>query len=184
MYARYEKQSTSDGYRYRFAEPISLFGCNQGYIPWLFSVTVPDAASEPMPWHLLVADTLRLVELDGSALIINLKPRSKAGNLSLYEVVEVFGFSASGWTPLMLYLRGLFVDENPSRFDEKDFVRSQSETEDPIFSMMYLDGTVRNGKLEGRWTAPRPSSTNSVLLWPASFEYFAQQAQEIIARAG
>ena len=50
--------------------------------------------------------------------------------------------------------------------------------------MIYLDGTVRNGQLEGRWTAPRPSSTNSVLLWPFAFEYFAREANAIIKPTG
>jgi hypothetical protein len=119
-----------------------------------------------------------------SALIINLKPNSKSSNLSLYEVIEVFGYSDSGWTPVMLYLRGLFVDQDPSKFDEMDFVRSPSEIDDPIFSMMYLDGTIRDGELMGRWTAPRPSSTNSVLLWPHAFTHFAQRADAIIKYSG
>lgn len=119
-----------------------------------------------------------------SALIINLKPKAKSPNLSLYEVVEVFGFSDSGWTAVLLYLRGLFVDEDPSKFDDRDFVRSPNETHDPIFSMTYLDGTIRDGQLKGKWTAPPPSATNSVLLWPAPFRYFARQAEAIMDAAG
>ena len=184
MYALYEKVAQVDSYRYRFAEGVSLFGCNNGYTPWLLLKTMERTASEPLPWHLDIGAALRTVDQGDHALIINLKPNSKTANLSLYEVMEVFGYSADGWTPVMLYLRGLFVDEDPSRFDAQDFVRAPADAEDPVFSMMYLNGTVRNGALDGRWTTPGPSSTNSVLLWPSAFTYFAEQAATIMKRVG
>ena len=182
MYALYEKASDGEAYRYRFGKQVSLFGCNSGYIPRLLAKTVDKAASEPLAWHLSVDDALRTVGQEDHALIIDLKPNSKEANLSLYEVVEVFGYSASGWTPVMLYLRGLFVDEDPSKFDAQAFVRATAEVDDPIFSMTYLKGTLRSGAIEGRWTPPGPSSTNSVLLWPDAFKYFAEQAQIIMGR--
>src|SRR4051794_28517130 len=115
MYALYGKTASGGSHRYPFGEGVSLFGCNHGYIPWLLTETMAEAASEPLTWHLAVDAGLQAVGQGGSTLIINLKPNAKDGNLSLYEVIEVFGFSSSGWTPVMLYLRGLFVDENPAR---------------------------------------------------------------------
>ena len=56
----------------------------------------------------------------------------------------------------------------------------EEEIEDPIFSMMYLSGTIIQGKITGRWTPPGPSPTNSVLLWPDTFQYFSSEAQKII----
>ena len=73
-----------------------------------------------------------------------------------------------------------FVDEDPSHFDDKDFVRGVSDVDKPIFSMMYLRGTVNEGKLKGRWTPPGPSPTNSVLLWLEAFTYFWEQAGKFI----
>jgi hypothetical protein len=182
MYALYEKVADGESYRYLFGKQVSLFGCNSGYIPRLLARTVDKAASEPLAWHLVVDDALLAIGQKDHALIIDLKPNSKEPNLSLYEVVEVFGYSASGWTPVMLYLRGLFVDEEPSKFDARAFLRGPTDTEDPIFSMTYLKGTLRNGALQGRWTVPGPSPTNSVLLWPAAFKYFAERAQIIMDR--
>jgi hypothetical protein len=182
MYALYEKVADGQAYRYRFAEHVSLFGCNSGYIPRLLAKTIDKTASEPLPWHFNVDDALRAVGQKDHALIINLKPNSKEANLSLYEIMEVFGHSSSGWTPVMLYLRGLFVDDDPSKFDTRAFVRAPADAEDPIFSMTYLSGSIRKGALEGRWTVPGPSSTNSVLLWPDAFKYFAEQAQTIMER--
>jgi hypothetical protein len=98
-------------------------------------------------------------------------------------VSDVWGYSAEGWTPILFHLRGLVVDEDLRRFDQIDFVRVPSEIDDPIFSMMYLRGTVKNGRLEGRWTPPGPSPTNSVLLWREAFKYFWQQARKLIEGA-
>jgi hypothetical protein len=184
VYALYQKHPTGGGHRYQFAERVHLFGCNNGYIPWLLSESLSEAASEPLRWHLCIGDALKAVDQEDSTLIINLKPNAKSPNLSLYEVIEVFGYSASGWTPVMLHLGGLFVDEDPSQFDEMDFGRVPGEVDDPIFSMMYLKGTVRGKELQGPWTTPGPSSTNSVLLWPSVFEYFSRAASAIIERTG
>ncbi|MBC7944512.1 MAG: hypothetical protein H7X91_04450 [Burkholderiales bacterium] len=72
--------------------------------------------------------------------------------------------------------KGLFIDEDPTAFDEQDFKRQAVDIEDPIFSTMYLNGTVNDGSLVGGWTAPGPSSTNSVLLGPDIFSFFAKKA--------
>ena len=123
---------------------------------------------------------LSAMKHDNQTLIIDLKPRNARRNLSLYEVSDVWGVSYSSWTPIMLHLRGLFIDKDPDCFDTKDFVRRPEEIDEPIFSMMYLQGGVRNGHLEGRWIPPGPSSTNGVLLWPEDFEYFLQQRENLL----
>jgi hypothetical protein len=109
-------------------------------------------------------------------LIIDLKPKNRETNLSLYEVAEVWGHSSNGWTPIMLRLRGLFIDEDPTAFNREDFTRCEADIDDPIFSMMYLQGTIREGSLLDKWTPPGPSPTNSVLLWPETLQYFSEVA--------
>jgi hypothetical protein len=183
MYALYDKTQNNGSTRYRFREAASLFGCKEGYVPWLLRKQLTVGSSEPLSWHVNIESSLRAVEQDNQTLIIDLKPNSKEPNLSLYEVSDVWGYSSSGWTPILLHLRGLFIDEDPGRFDKHDFIRAPAEVDDPIFSMMYLRGTVKDGRLEGRWTPPGPSPTNSVLLWPEAFEYFWQQAKRLIDSA-
>lgn len=182
MYALYEKEVDGNISRYCFKEQISLFGCNSGYIPWLLQKQLNETSTEPFPWHMNIEKALHSVDQPNQTLIINLKPNSKEPNLSLYEIIDTWGYSSSGWTPVMFYLRGLFIDEDPSKFDDRNFQRNSSEIEDPIFSMMYLRGTVSGGSIKDRWTPPGPSPTNSVLLWPDTFEYFAQEANKIMER--
>ena len=97
--------------------------------------------------------------------------------------MRVWGHSDHGWTPIMFHLRGLFMDEHPAHFDRQIFCRADSEMDDPIFSMMYLNGSVRNGTLIGKWTPPGPSPTNSVLLWPETLQYFSGEAAKLTASA-
>ena len=82
----------------------------------------------------------------------------------------------------MIHIRGLFIDGDPMLVDEQGFVKNTKDVEDPVFSMMYLSGTVRGGKIVGKWTPPGPSSTNSVLLWPDTLEYFSSEAKKVIEK--
>jgi hypothetical protein len=178
MYALYEKRREGADTRYAYKSNISLFGCNKGHIPKMLRKTLATGASQPCKWHVNIENGIANVGEPGCALIINLK--LKDTNLSLYEVFDVWGYSANFWTPVMLYLKGLFVDEKPESFDTRNFVRSPDKVRGPIFSMTYLSGTVQDGKLIGRWTTPGPSSTNAVLLWPDVFRYFYEEAEKII----
>ncbi len=180
MYAVYQKQEDTGGYRYVFKKKTSLFGCNSGYIPYLLQKQLMAGNTEPFYWTLDLKEALEKEDMANSVLVINLKPNSKKANLSLYELVHVWGYSASGWTPIMIYIRGLFVDEDPQLFNDRDFIRKEEKIKAPIFSLMYLSGTITHGKITGRWTPPGPSSTNSVLLWPDAFQYFSSEAQKII----
>ena len=138
MYAMYEKKTEGNLSSYKFIKQVSLFGCKSGYIPYLLKNQLVQDSSEPFKWHINIENALNSVGLYAKTLIINLKPYSGEPNLSLYELSDVWGNSSSGWTPIMLYLKGLFIDENPLNFEQKNFTRSLSKIEDPIFSMLYL----------------------------------------------
>jgi hypothetical protein len=98
--------------------------------------------------------------------------------------MEVWGHSAKGWTPIMLRLRGLYIDANPAQVDSENFERLDEHIDDPIFSMMYLHGSIKEGELVDKWTTPGPSATNAVLLWPDTLEYFASEAKKVQQRNG
>ena len=53
MYALYEKRKTGQKSEYRFKEQCSLFGCNEGYIPWLLGKQLskqPQGDGDLAPW--------------------------------------------------------------------------------------------------------------------------------------
>lgn len=177
MYYLYQHSQTPQGVRFVCLRDVRLFGCRAGEIPRLLRAQLPPKQSEPFPWHVSVEAVL---SAQCQALLIDLKPNYKnpQAALSLFQVRDAWGYSAYGWAPGMLRLRGISVDGRPQISDPKDFVVEFEPHHESIYTFLYLEGTVREGALLGRWTAPRPSSTNSVLLWPEPLSYLVRQIQE------
>jgi len=146
----------------------------------LLKKQIKENISEPYRWHININSALMDINKPGQTLIINLKPNNTKPNLSLYEIIDIWGDSAFGWTPIMFYLKCIFDDKDPSKINNQNFHIKLSDIIDPVFSMTYLSGTVLNGSIQGKWTAPAPSSTNSVLLWPDTFRYFIEIANNIL----
>ena len=82
----------------------------------------------------------------------------------------------------MIHIRGLVIDDDTNQIDDLNFTVVEQKVEDPILSMMYLQGTVKNGELIGRWTPPGPSPTNSVLLWSDVLDYFYKEASNVVSK--
>lgn len=182
MYAIYTKRLAPGTRHYTFKSESHIFGCNVGLVPRLLRSHIASSETERSRWHLPVEALLAAQE---EAFIINLKPNNpdKRQSLSLYELLDIWGVSDYGWTPAMLRLRGLCVDGKPVIDDPNDILLPVDVAEDPIYSFVYLDGTIKGGKLEGPWTAPRKSSTNSVLLWPYALSYFFESIRTQTPRA-
>lgn len=180
VYALYKKNQQKDQTRYQFLQKVPLFGCYQGFIPRLLGKQVPDGQKEPYLWHLQIENALAEAEYPNSTLVIDPRPNQKKTNLSLYEVLEVWGYSAAGWTPILLHLSRLFVDEDPQKFDRNDFWIRAEKRDEPIYAVLYLDGTISSGKFIGRWNAPPGSPTNTALLWPDTLRYFFRCIREQI----
>ena len=176
MYACYTRTRVgTNGTRYQFQERASLFGCNKGFIPWLLGLKLPQDQDEPCKWHVdVIAELDRQSNYAGTTLLIDLKPKQKESNLSLYEVMDVWGYSDHGWTPILLRLNALFVDQDPPTVNSKDFIRLDDEVDRPIYEFLYLDGSIKAGKIVGRWVPPPASPTNAALLWPEALGYFFQ----------
>lgn len=174
MYRMYAKQCTGHLESFSFVQGVSLFGRNVGYIPKLLKRQLTRSSDEPLYWQLNVSEELIEHGEPGNSIIIDLKPGNAVGNLSLYELSEIWGVSGWGWTPLMFRLRALFVDCARDGFYDHKFEIEDSEIEEGIFSILYVNGSVSNGEICGKWTAPRASPTNSALLWPDTFEYFKE----------
>jgi hypothetical protein len=177
MYYRYTKERVGAGTtRYKLQEErIHLFGCNDGFIPWLLTLKLGPKDKEPYKWHVdVVSELASHPKYLDSTLLIDLKPKKEGTNISLYEVLDVWGYSSNGWSPIMLRLNGLFVDEKRSRINRESFVRADDQVSGPIYEFLYVAGTVFGGKLEGKWIPPPASPTNAALLWPEVINYFFQ----------
>jgi hypothetical protein len=173
MYALYKKERLNGRDRFRHVEAANLFGCRKGYIPRLLNMQTSASQGEPYKWHVAIQPELcKLPKYQDTTLVIDLKPKQKEKKLSLYELLDVWGYSAHEWTPIMLRLSGLFVDADPRDINRSDFLIEDQEREGPIYEFLYLDGSVAEGKLTGRWTAPPVSPTNAALLWPKTLKYF------------
>jgi hypothetical protein len=182
MYALYKVTDKLQSVKYSLVENnISLFGCNNGYIPWLLKRTLTKKDTEPLKWNINIREALDKADYHNQTIFINLKPNSSIPNLSLYELQQVWGYSTANWTPMMFYLKGIFVDEKPNKINIDSFERKIADIDDNgfIISFVYVNGTVKDGDIEGKWTAPRPSSTNSVLLWSEAFDYFVSEYKKI-----
>jgi len=177
MYAIYGTKQTESHGEYRFKRETCFFGNRSGLIPKLLRQQLPPDQMEPHSWHLPVA---RILGEGAETFIINLKPNNKdaAASRSLYELLDVWGFPASGWTPAMLRLRGLVVDGEPRVDDPNGFDLDFIPENRTIYSFLYFVGGVRDGDITGKWTAPRASPTNSALLWPEVLRYFVDQIKE------
>lgn len=78
----------------------------------------------------------------GHAVLIDLKPTTP-GNVSLYRLTDVWGFSYREWTPVCLRLESLFIDE---RIEDTEAFKEHFEfrPEDGgviIHELLYLNGT-------------------------------------------
>ncbi len=174
MFYRYLRSRVgTNATRYEFKEQVSLFGCDNGFIPWLLNLKLQPGQGEPCKWHVDVVSELgACADYSNNTLLIDLKPKLNKTELSLYEVMDVWGYSEHGWSPILLRLNALFIEDDPSIFDRNSFLRKDDEIDGPIYEFMYLRGSVTDGKISGRWVTPPLSSTNAALLWPDSLNYF------------
>lgn len=175
-YFLYSIKRESDQITYEFIKECSLFGCKKGFIPYLLKRQLPASQGEPYKWHLPVRASLNEAGYTDSALIIDLTPKRKP--LSLYEVLDVWGHSGSGWTPALVHLSGLFVDEPPDGIDRNNFVIRDNERKEPVYTFWYFDGSVADGQIVGKWSPPGPSPTNSAVLWPDVLAYFFESIEK------
>jgi hypothetical protein len=177
MYYFYKMDSEGRGIHLQRDREAHLFGCNQGIVAELLRQRISSNVTEPYSWHLPIESTLGE---HGEAFVIDLKPNRKdiETSRSLYQLRDVWGYSCNEWTPGMLRLRGIVVDGVPRVASSEDLQIEFSPDHDSIYTFVLFDGSIRDGKLVGRWTPPPRSSTNSTLLWPQPLNYFFEQIRQ------
>lgn len=174
MYAIFKKKMRKGRTFFRAGTKISLFGCNSGWIPWLLQETMPHGQGEPYPWHVNIEAALALDEVrkqfpDAEAIIVDIKPTAK-NEFFVCELLDVYGYSCSGWTPLLWHMRVLEIDGEPKANHLEDFDAPGDGGN--IYEFLYAQGSVEDGRISGSWRPPKPSPTNGALLWPEAMTYF------------
>lgn len=161
--------------RFELLRETHLFGCNQGLVARYLRTILPRDATVPYKWHFSVSDALTVLEPDADAFVIELKP-NQYGNASRYEVATITGYSDNKWwTPAMLAMRALLVDQDAAKYPREAFVLNRCDKLDEVYTFLHFSGGVENGLLSEKWAAPGPSPTNSALLWREVLEYFASK---------
>ena len=102
-------------------------------------------------------------------VIINLKPKNEEA-INLYKIQDIYGYSNSSWTPIMLRLKAIFVDVIAPSIDKNSFTEPVKPA--IVHTFLYAKGSVKDNKIDGTWIAPPISATNSALLWPDALSYF------------
>ena len=113
-------------------------------------------------------------------LAIDLKP-DREGNVSLYRLQEVWGYSEKASTPICLRLEPLFVDldvEDSVSFKHQFQLSPTAERGGPIYEFLYLNHPEG---VRGPWTWGQVGNVNGALLWPKALGYFMER---ILARDG
>jgi hypothetical protein len=152
---------------------ISLAGNRNGQIYKFLGDSLRQNQSEPYKWHLEMRKHLAQNEV----IIIDIKPTSKHENsLFICELTDVYGYSDHGWTPVLLRMKGLYVDKPNITINKECFIYPADAK--IIYTMLYLSGSVQGGKLLGSWKFPGPSPTNAVLLWPEALSYFVRSIRD------
>ncbi len=124
----------------------------------------------PFKWHATADEIVRAISGQATQeILINLKP-NVAKNVSLYRLVDVWGFSSKDWTPLALRLEVLFADlphEDPERFMNSFEITEQKR--DFVGEFLYVQG----GTDRGTWNWGPVGSVNGALLWRPAFLYLS-----------
>ena len=179
MYGLYSKAVIENQVQYKFEEEISIFGCNNGYIPWLLSYKLKKGDNEPLKWHINIESELNNSTEEyyhNTSIIIDIKPKNKNETyLTMAELTDVWGYSDSSWTPMLFRLNMLFTDHDINLADKKLFKIENGIEPEIVYSIIYARGSIKDGKIAGRWTPPSMSPTNSTLLWPETLKYFYDQ---------
>lgn len=171
MYAWYKRNNIDGKIILQFDEQCSLGGCNNGVIAQeLEKILVPTDTAN-MGWILSISEIWNSQEF---SFIIDIKPNSK--EVFLCELDKVYGFSYEQWSPIMLRLKLLHNDVAIEDMDKESF--TYPENPSVIYTMLYLNGSICNGKLTGTWSPPFGKIT-AVLFWPEAMSFFFEEVKKI-----
>lgn len=143
-----------------------------------------DLGAEPyIQWDASATEVIEAAGYSNSEqfrLIIDLKP-SVRNNVSLYEILHIWGITYKKWTPLLLKLRAIFTDEEVEensidKCKSKFILGTNENTDAPVFDFIYLQG----GYETGSWNPARLGFYSGVLWWPEAASFFGEKMRKVL----
>jgi hypothetical protein len=155
--------------QYTGPRPCQLAG-RKGPFAHLVAVQNPEK-QVPFGWH---ATAEELIAYQGGspsarAIVLDLKPNAP-DEVSLYRLLDVWGYSYHDWTALAVRLQALVTDRrepNPARF-KKGFVDG-ADNHRLAGEFLYVYGGVTGG----HWNWGKVGHVNGVLLWKDAFDFLS-----------
>ena len=183
FYLYKKERINEESSRYIQEKSISLAGNNVIYKSLIKTEQLlKNQDQDGFGWHLSESDLLRTatdrylsesVLPNEYAILIDLKP-SVEGNVSLYELKDIWGFSYPDYTPIALRLETLFVDHEPKNSNPDAFkkcFKNNNCFREQVHEFLYLRGGYNSGK----WLWGQVGSVNGALLWPEALEFFFEK---------
>ena len=170
MYSWYKRTKENNQVRLTWEEKMSIAGCNNGIIAKELTNILSPSDNPPVGWAIPIADKWNKEDY---SVIIDIKPKSE--KVFLCELDKVFGFSDYSWSPIMLRLKLLYSDTDKGEVDKDSFIYPVEPK--IIYTMFYLHGSFKDGKLTGTWKPPFGSIT-ALLVWPEAMTFFFEQVKK------
>lgn len=167
MYALYSRVCENNQVKLEYADSECLAGCNSGVVARELKKVLKPTDNSFMGWKIPIA---KIYNADGEAFVIDLKPKSD--EVLICELDTVYGYSYENWSPIMLRLRILSTDEE---IDKQKIVYSENKSEF-IYTVLYLNGSIKDGKLTGKWIIPFGTVTG-LLFWSEAMTFFFEQVK-------
>ena len=172
----YDVATINGANQYTLLRTIPIAG-NTGPLAAIQHLKNPSADS-PFRWHATSSEIV--AALSGTSptqeIIIDLKPNI-AKNVSLFRLLDIWGFSYPDWTPLAVRLEALFGDlihDDPKQF--KACFSDATADHSMVGEFLYVQG----GTAGGSWSWGRVGSVNGALLWRDAFDYLSGKLNEAL----
>ena len=160
-----------------------LFGCRKGLIPrWVQRkyANKPVRGGDDFQWSLSTGDIRAFLreahQAENGAVAIWANPKDEK-KISWYRITGIAGESASGRTVMLVLLHEWATEHRRTPAAETRIALPVKPV--VIVTFWYANGTFTpDGRIESKWGAPRPSSTNSVFIWPQTMSFFRRTFPE------
>lgn len=171
MYAWYKRNYDNGKLILEFEDYASLAGCNNGIVANELRKILHPSDNADMGWILPIAEKWNE---QNYSFIIDIKPKSN--EFFICELDKVVGYSYEGWSPVMLRLKVLYNVFTKAELNREKFL--YPDNPEIIYTMLYLYGSIENGKIIGTWKPPFGTVT-ALLFWPEAMTFFFEQVKQL-----